>query len=192
MIDVFLAYLQQHVYQFMEDLLVSMLFATTAVLTIGAVADYVWQKHQLMQQMMMTREEVKRDMEEQEGKPEVKGKRKQFHRDLSMNQIINAVPEADVVVTNPIHLAIVIRYQPGQDSAPIVTAKGSESVAAYIRSLAREHCVPIVENKPLARLMWRKVKVGNAIPTSLFEAVANILAKVFRARAERDARRQGL
>jgi len=174
-----------YVYDFMEKLLVGMLLATTVALAVTAVADYAWQKFQLMQQMKMTREEVKRDMEESEGKPEFKGKRRQMHRDLSMNRIVQAIPEADVVVTNPIHLAIVIRYKPGKDSVPVVTGKGAESVAAYIRSLAREHGVPIVENKPLARVLWRKVKVGNGIPQSLFEAVAAILAKVFRARAAR-------
>ena len=176
---------QRHVHTFLEDLLVGMLLATTAALSVTAVADYIWQKYQLMQEMKMTREEVKRDQDEQEGKPEFKGKRRQMHRDLSMNRIAQAIPEADVVVTNPIHLAIIIRYKPGQDSVPLVTGKGAESVAAYIRSLAREHGIPIVENKPLARVLWRKVKVGNGIPQSLFEAVAAVLAKVFKARAQR-------
>jgi flagellar biosynthesis protein FlhB len=153
-----------------------------------AVVDYAWQKHQMMQQMKMTREEVKRDMEEQDGKPEVKSRRKQLHRELSMNRIIQAVPEADVVVTNPTHLALVIRYRVGEDAAPIVTAKGADSLAAYIRMLAREHGVPIVENKPLARVLWRRVRVGKRVPNSLFQAVAEILAGIFRARNQTDLR----
>lgn len=177
-----------YVYSFLSDLLFSMLIATTIVFALLAVLDFAWQKHQMTKQMKMTREEVKRDQEEQEGKPEVKGKRKQLHRELSMNRLIKAVPEADVIITNPTHLALVIRYRPGEDSAPILTAKGADELAAYIRMLAREHGIPLVENKPLARVIWRRVKVGKRIPSSLFQAVAEILAGVFRARKERHAR----
>ena len=179
---------RDYVYTFLSDLLFFMLGITTIVFAVLAIVDYAWQKHQLTKQMKMSREEVKRDMEEQEGKPEIKGKRKQLHRDLSMNRIIQAVPEADVVITNPTHLALVIRYRPGEDAAPIVTAKGADSLAAYIRSLAREHGVPLVENKPLARVLWRKVRVGKRIPNSLFQAVAEILARVFKARNEAQSR----
>lgn len=178
-----------NVYDFVSDLLYLMLCVTTMAFSVMAVVDYAWQKYQMTQQMKMTREEVKRDMEEAEGKPEVKGKRKQLHRELSMNRIIKAVPEADVVVTNPTHLALVIRYRAGVDSAPIVTAKGADSLAAYIRMLARENGVPIVENKPLARVLWRRVRVGKRVPNSLFQAVAEILAGVFRARNKADTRK---
>jgi flagellar biosynthetic protein FlhB len=177
-----------NVYDFVADLLFLMLCVTTIAFSVMAVVDYAWQKHQMMQQMKMTREEVKRDMEEQDGKPEVKSRRKQLHRELSMNRIIQAVPEADVVVTNPTHLALVIRYRVGEDAAPIVTAKGADSLAAYIRMLAREHGVPIVENKPLARVLWRRVRVGKRVPNSLFQAVAEILAGIFRARNQTDLR----
>jgi flagellar biosynthetic protein FlhB len=175
---------RDYVYTFLSELLFFMLGITTIVFAILAVLDYAWQKHQITKQMKMTREEVKRDQEEQDGKPEVKGRRRQLHRELSMNKIILAIPEADVVITNPTHLALVIRYRPGEDAAPIVTAKGADSLAAYIRSLAREHGVPLVENKPLARVLWRKVRVGKRIPNSLFQAVAEILARVFKARKE--------
>ena len=179
---------RDYVYTFLGELLFFMLGVTTIVFAVLAAVDYTWQRHQLNKQMKMSREEVKKDMEEQEGKPEIKGKRKQLHRDLSMNRIIQAVPEADVVITNPTHLALVIRYRPGEDAAPIVTAKGADSLAAYIRSLAREHGVPLVENKPLARVLWRKVRVGKRIPNSLFQAVAEILARVFKARNEAHTR----
>jgi flagellar biosynthesis protein FlhB len=178
-----------YMYVFLEDLMLSMLWSAVLIFAVLSVIDYVWQRHQIKKQMMMTHEEWKRDMEEQEGKPEYKGRRRNMHRDLTMNRIIQNVPEADVVVINPIHLAVVIRYKPGKDASPIVTAKGADSLAAYIRSIAREHGIPIVENKPLARVLWKRVKVGRTIPKSLFEAVAEVLARVFRARAERSARR---
>ena len=162
-----------------------MLIATTAVLTLMAVPDYIWQRKQLMDQLKMTLEEFKRDQEEQEGKPFIKARRRAMHRDLSINRIIDSVPNADVIVTNPTHLSIALRYRPGDDKAPMVVAKGADAMAMQIRSIARRHGVPIIENRPLARTMWTKVKVGKPIPSHLFQAVAEILAKVYRIRGQR-------
>ena len=155
-----------------------MLIATTGVLTLMAVPDYIWQHKQLMDQLKMTMEEFKRDQEEQEGKPLIKGRRRAMHRDLTFNRIIDSVPDADVIVTNPTHLSIALRYRPGEDRAPMVIAKGADAMAMQIRSIARRHGVPIIENRPLARTIWTKVKVGRPIPSHLFQSVAEILAKV--------------
>jgi flagellar biosynthesis protein FlhB len=159
-----------------------MLIATTGVLTLMAVPDYIWQRKQLVDQLKMTMEEFKREQEEQEGKPFIKARRRAMHRDLSINRIIDSVPEADVIVTNPTHLSIAIRYRPGEDRAPTVVAKGGDAMAMQIRSIARRHGIPIIENRPLARTIWTKVKVGRPIPSHLFHAVAEILAKVYRVR----------
>jgi flagellar biosynthetic protein FlhB len=133
----------------------------------------------------MTREEHKRENIEQEGQPQVKARRRQMHRQLTLNRIIDVVPQADVLVTNPTHLAVALRYRPGQDKAPLVTAKGADEMAALMRRLARKHGVAVVENKPLARTLWRRVKVGQAVPRSMFQAVAEVLARVFKARTQR-------
>ncbi len=170
-----------------RQLLWQLLLGAAAVFGAVAVLDYLWQRSQLREKLYMTAEEVKRDQWENEGRPEVKQRRRQAHRDLSLNRIIQAVPEADVIVTNPTHLAVALRYRPGEDAAPLVTAKGADSVAAHIRYLARRHGVPILEDKPLARALWRRVRVGRAIPRDLFEQVATLLARVFRARPRASA-----
>lgn len=162
-----------------------LLFVTTAVMVVLAVLDFLWQRHRHEEELKMTREEHKREMIEQEGHPLLKGRRRQKHRDLSLNRILQSIPDADVVVTNPTHLAIALKYRPGVDRAPTVTAKGADHLAQHIRRLARRHGVAIVENKPLARSLWRRVKVGQAVPRSLYQAVAEVLARVFRARPAR-------
>ena len=133
----------------------------------------------------MTRDEAKRDMEEQEGKPIFKQRRRQMHRELTMNRIIEAVPVADVIVTNPTHYAVALRYRPGIDKAPMVTAKGADPLALHIRNIARSSGVPIIESRLVARLLWRRVKVGRPVPGSLFQSVAEILARVYRRQAKR-------
>ena len=165
----------------------AMLVATTIVIAIMAGLDYAWQLRQHGQQVKMTRDEFKRDMEEQEGKPVFKQRRRQMHRELTMNRIIQSVPEADVIVTNPTHFAVALRYRPGVDAAPIVTAKGADILALHIRNIARNHGVPIVENRKIARGLWKKVKVGRTVPSNLFQAVAEILARVYRNRSKRSA-----
>jgi flagellar biosynthetic protein FlhB len=167
---------EQHIYA----TLFIMAAATTVVITMMAIPDYIWQRKQMDEQLKMTRQEYKRDQEEQEGKPLIKQRRRQMHRDLSLNKIIENVPQADVIVTNPTHFAVAIKYDPEAGRAPIVTAKGTDALAMQIRGIARRHGVPIVENRPLARTLWRKVKVGKQIPSQLFQAVAEVLAKVYR------------
>lgn len=162
-----------------------LLFVTTAVMVSLAVLDFLWQRHRHEEELKMTREEHKRESIEQEGNPLMKGRRRQKHRDLSINRILMSIPQADVVVTNPTHLAIALKYRPGVDRAPMVTAKGADHIAKHIRRLARQHGVAIVENKPLARSLWRRVKVGQPVPRNLYQAVAEVLARVFRARPAR-------
>ncbi len=154
----------------------------TLVLIILSIGDYIWQRRQVMENLKMTRDELKRERIEEEGQPEIKGRRKQMHREMTMNRILDEVPKADVIVTNPTHFAIALRYEPGTDKAPVVTAKGADALAAHIRKLAREHGVAIIEHRPLARTLWKKVKVGRAVPSFLYQSVAEVLARVYRKR----------
>jgi len=167
-----------------RKLLWQMLMVTVGSILFIAVLDYAWQRRQLMNKMRMTRDEAKRELEQSEGKPEFKARRRAMHRELTANRIIEAVPEADVVITNPTHLAVALRYRAGEDEAPVVTAKGADELAAIIRDIARKHAVPLVENKPIARELWRRVKVGNPIPKNLFVKVAEILARIYKAKRE--------
>jgi len=164
------------------------LWVTLALAAIAAI-DYAWQKYQLNDSLKMTREEMKRERIEEEGQPEIRGRRKQMHRELSMNRILEEVPQADVIVTNPTHFAVALRYRPGQDKAPMVTAKGADELAAHIRAIARQNGVPIIEHRPLARTLWRKVKVGRAVPSNLYQAVAEVLARVYRSRRKNTPQR---
>ncbi len=162
----------------------SLLLTTVALLALVAAVDYLWQRHKLMAEMKMTREELKKETEEEEGKPEIKQRRRQRHRELSLNRIVQEVPRADVILTNPTHVAVALRYDAQRHRAPVVVAKGAEDLAALIRKIARDNGVPIIEQRSLARALYNTVKVGRPIPQSFFQAVAQVLARVYRARAE--------
>lgn len=172
----------QAAYVVARDAMFEMLAATTVVIGALAILDYLWQRRQMTESMRMTREELKKEHEESEGKPEYKARRIALHRGLSFNQIIQEVPQADVIVTNPTHFAVALRYRAGEDSAPRVTAKGVDEMALHIRAVARRHGVPIVEQRPLARALWRQVKVGQPVPGLLYQQVASVLARVLKAR----------
>ncbi len=162
----------------------------SAGLALGVVAaiDWVYQHRLWLGKMKMTREEVEREHKEDEGSPQIKARRRRMHREMSLNKVMTEVPKADVVVVNPTHFAVALRYDSGKDRAPRVVAKGLDELALVIRRVAREHGVPILENPPLARALHRKVKVGRAVPSDLYAAVAEVLAYVYRLRG-RTARR---
>jgi flagellar biosynthetic protein FlhB len=169
------------------DVLVQLLVVTVALLAVVAAVDYIVQRRRIAAEMRMTPQEVKKEMENEEGRPEIKMKRKQRHRELSLNRILKEVPTADVILTNPTHLAVALRYRAGEDRAPVVVAKGADELAALIRRLARQHNVPIIEHRGLARALYASVKVGRPIGGDHFMAVAEVLARVYRARKERRA-----
>jgi len=166
----------------LASLLIELLIVTVLLLAVVAAMDYIWQRRRLAGEMRMTPTELKKEMEDEEGRPEIKMRRRQRHRELSMNRILKEVPRADVILTNPTHLAVALRYKPGEDRAPIVVAKGADELAAIIRKLARQHGVPIIEHRSLARALYTTVKVGKPIPSDNFLAVAEVLARVYRAR----------
>lgn len=156
------------------------MWSTLAMLVLTGV-DYVnsWFRHE--NSIKMSLQEVKDEMKNQEGSPQVKARQRARARELLRRGIRKGVKEATVIITNPTHIAIALRYRPAE-GAPIVTAKGFDEVAQHIKELARDFEVPIVENKPLARALAAKVKVGKVIPVDLFVAVAEVLAFVYRSR----------
>ena len=137
------------------------------------------QKWQLTQDLKMTKQEVKDEFKQMEGDPQIKGKIKQKQREMAMMRMMQEVPKADVIVTNPTHYAIALQYEQGM-TAPVVIAKGQDLVALRIKEIARESRVPIVENKPLARALFATVEVGGSVPQELYKAVAEVLAYVYR------------
>lgn len=161
---------------------VNIFIAAGLALSVVALIDFAYQKARHIKQLKMTREEVKRENREEEGSPELKGRRKSLYRELTLNRVLEEVPRADVVVTNPSHYAVALRYTPNHDVAPRVVAKGTDAMAMTIRRVARQNGVPIVENRRLARTLHRKVKVGRPVANELFQAVAEVLAAVYRMR----------
>lgn len=151
-----------------------------AVALVIAGADLALQRWRFLSRMKMTREELKREGKEDEGDPLIKGRRRRRHRDLAKGRAAIEVPRADALVVNPTHVAVALRYRRDEGRAPRVTAKGKGALAEYMRDLARQSAVPIVEDVPLARLLHRKVKVGAEVPASTYKAVAAILAFVYR------------
>ena len=150
------------------------------VYMIVGVADFMYQKHKFNEDMKMTKQEVKDEYKNSEGDPAVKGQQKQRMREASQRRMMQAVPKADVVITNPTHLAVALQYEGIERSAPIVVAKGEDYLAQKIKEVAREHHIQIVENKPLARMLFHNVELGEEIPPELYQSVAEVLAVVYK------------
>ena len=156
-----------------------LLLNVSLVLIFIAIADFMWNKYVMQEKMKMTRQEVK-DEHEYEGNPHLKGQMRKRAMEMSNQRMMQAIPQADVVVNNPTHISVALRYRQGEDAAPIVLAKGADFMAMRIRRAARQHGVPMVENKPLARSLYRTVKVGKPVPSQFYRAVAEVLAYVYR------------
>ncbi len=161
------------------DIIFNMAFQIIAMIMFMAAVDYAYQKWQTTQDLMMTKQEVKDEYKQTEGDPQIKGKIKQKQRQMAMSRMMQEVPKADVIVTNPTHLAIALQYSDGM-VAPLVVAKGQDLVAERIKNIARENRITIVENKPLARALYQSVDVGGVVPQELYQAVAEVLAYVYR------------
>ncbi|MCR5196917.1 MAG: flagellar biosynthesis protein FlhB [Pseudobutyrivibrio sp.] len=150
---------------------------------ILGLIDYAYQRWKFRDDMKMTKQEVKDEYKNTEGDPQIKGKQKQRMMESSRRRMMQNVPKADVVITNPTHLAVAILYDNTKDEAPRVVAKGEDYLASKIREAAKDNGVPIVENKPLARALYATVEVDEVIPPELYQAVAEILAVVYTNRA---------
>ena len=150
-----------------------------ALYMIIAAADFIYQKVKFARDMRMTKQEIKDEYKQAEGDPQIKGKIRQRMREASMRRMMQDLPRADVVITNPTHYAVAIKYDPEVADAPLVLAKGEDYLAARIKEVAKENHVEIVENKPLARMLYANVEVGQAVPPELYQAVAEVLAFVY-------------
>lgn len=144
-----------------------------------AAADYVYQKIKFKKDMKMTKQEVKDEYKNAEGDPQVKSKQRQRMMEASRRRMMQQLPEADVVITNPTHYAVAIKYEPELYDAPFVVAKGADYLAQKIKDVAKENRIEIVENKPLARMLYANVDVGSVVPPELYQAVAEVLAFVY-------------
>lgn len=144
-----------------------------------AAADFAYQKIKFKNDMKMTKQEVKDEYKNQEGDPQIKGKQRQRMMEASRRRMMQQLPEADVVITNPTHFAVAIKYEPEVYDAPYVVAKGADYLAQKIKDVAKENHIEIVENKPLARMLYANVDVGSVVPPELYQAVAEVLAFVY-------------
>ena len=146
---------------------------------IIALADYIYQKVKFKKDMKMTKQEVKDEYKNQEGDPQIKGKQRQRMQEASRRRMMQQLPQADVVITNPTHYAVAIKYDPELYDAPYVVAKGADYLAQKIKESAKENHIEIVENKPLARMLYANVDIGSVVPPELYQAVAEVLAFVY-------------
>lgn len=149
------------------------------VYLIVGIADFIYQKYRFKEDMKMTKQEVKDEFKNTEGNPEIKGRQRQRMREASQRRMMQDVPKADVVITNPTHFAVAVKYDAETAKAPVVLAKGEDYLAQKIKEIAKENHVEIVENKPLARMLYANVEIGQEIPPELYQAVAEILAMVY-------------
>lgn len=159
---------------------VEICFYTCLVLMVMAGLDYAYQRWQYENDLKMTKQEVKEELKQREGDPLIKGRIKKAQFEMSQKRMMADVPTADVVVTNPTRLAIALKFDTEKMEAPQVVAKGAGYIAARIREIAQESGVPIFEQKPLARILFKSVNIGEIIPTALYKAVAEVLAYVYR------------
>jgi len=168
------------IFLYMGRVAIKIFLVSTLPMVAVALADFVFQKWRFEEKLKMTRQEVKEEHKEMEGDPQVKSRIRNLQMEASRKRMMHDVPNADVVVTNPTHLAVAISYKPGEMPAPKVVAKGAGKIAERIREIARGNGVPLVENRPLARNLYKTVEVGREIPDDLFQAVAELLAYVYR------------
>lgn len=158
----------------------NVVFKVVVWLIVLAVADYIFQKFQLEKQLRMSKEEVKEEYKTTEGDPQLKSRIKQKQRQMSMARMMQVLPRADVVITNPTHFAVALQYDSGTMTAPMIIAKGQDRMAERIKEAARENNIVIVENKPLAQSLFHSTEIGDTVPAELFQAVAEVLAFVYK------------
>lgn len=174
-----------------SSVVLEILYKTVIFFSFIALADYLYQWWTLEKEMRMTKHELREEYKEVEGNPQMKSHMRARMRDITFNKMIQQVPKADVVVTNPTHYAVALRYSQGSDSAPVVVAKGSGFWAERIKEIARQNHVEIVEDRHLARAIFKSVKVGAGIPHQLYRAVAELLAYVYGIKRRRQGAGRG-
>ncbi|MDI6870367.1 MAG: flagellar biosynthesis protein FlhB [Bacillota bacterium] len=173
------------VFPTLETLVYRVGLRVATALFVLAVLDYAYQRWDYNRGLRMSKQEVKDELKQQEGDPHVKGQIKARMRQMAMRRMMQRVPQADVVITNPTHLAVALEYDAKTMDAPEIVAMGADYVAQRIREIAQANEVPIVENPPLARALWATGEIGQAVPVDLYQAVAEVLAFVYRLRRRR-------
>ncbi|MFP5385142.1 MAG: flagellar biosynthesis protein FlhB [Bacteriovoracia bacterium] len=172
---------------FGKYLMVKLGFSILLGLGVVALMDFAWEKWSYRQKMMMTKQEAKEEAKEKDGNPEVKNRIRQIQRQMATKRMMDDVKKADVIVTNPTHISVALKYDGETMVAPSVTAKGADHLALRIREIAKENDIPIVENIMLARTLYKTVKVGHGVPRTLYKAVAEILAFVYKLKRKQKA-----
>jgi flagellar biosynthetic protein FlhB len=165
---------------FAGDLLIRLMGGVGLFLAVVAAADYFFQRWTLEKQMRMTKQEIKEEHKSREGDPMIKARIRRIQREMANKRMMADVPKADVIITNPTHIACAIKYDPKTMAAPVLLAKGADAIAEKIKEIARESNIPVMENKPLARTIFKSMKIGQVIPRELFKAVAEVLSYVYK------------
>lgn len=169
----------EKIYFFVLDFVKELSMSIAIVMFGLAILDYVFEKREYKKNLRMSKDEIKDEFKEMEGNPEIKSARKHKQKQLAMSRMMSNIKTSTVVVTNPTHIAVVLRYDSKKDTVPVVTAKGADYVAQRIKDIAKENKIPIMENKELARTMYKKVEIGDVVPVELYKAIAEILALVY-------------
>ncbi len=170
----------ENVFIYAVDLIIELGLKICAVLIILAILDFMYQKYEHAKSLRMSKQDIKDEYKKTEGDPLIKRRIRETQRRMAMQRMMQEIPNADVVITNPTHFAVAIRYDANEMDAPMVIAKGQDYVALRIREIAKSHNIVLMENKPLARALYAQVEIGQHVPNDLFQAVAEVLAYVYR------------
>lgn len=170
-----------------KGIIIKIVFAIIGGMFIVALFDFAYQKYSYRQKLMQTKEQAKRESKEKDGNPEIKQRIRTIQREMAQKRMMNDVPDADVIVTNPTHISVALKFDGKSMAAPVVVAKGADFVAMRIREIAKENEIPIVENVPLARGLYKTVKVRHSIPRTFYKAVAEVLAFVYKIKRRKKA-----
>jgi len=165
---------------FAAKLVMDLGIKTAVALMVLAIFDYIYQKYEYEKNIRMSKQDIKDEYKKMEGDPLIKGKIRERQRRMAMQRMMQEVPNADVIITNPTHFAVALKYEGSEMEAPQVIAKGQDYVALRIKEIAKENGVITMENKPLARALFQRAEIGDAIPADLFQAVAEVLAYVYK------------
>lgn len=164
----------------LQYLMLRLLTGVLSVLAVIATIDYLFQRHDFMKKMRMSKQEMREEYKQTEGDPHVKARLRELRQTKARQRMIQSVPEADVVITNPTHYAIALKYETKEMDAPVMLAKGVDQVAQKIKEVAKEHKIPIVENAPLARALYASMEIDESIPREHYKAVAEVISYVFK------------
>ncbi len=174
------SYSVEQIFAYMGELTLRLLGGVGVFMAVIAAFDYFFQWWDLEKQMRMTKQEIKEEHKSREGDPMIKARIRRIQREMASKRMMSEVPKADVIITNPTHIAIAIQYDPMKMAAPKMIAKGAGVIAERIKAIARENNIPVMENKPLARTMFKTMKIGQTIPRELFTAVAQVISYVYK------------